>query len=296
MTEADKIFNKKMAHVLASLGRMDSAVVAAQKDFYALLLSEYLPQFETMDGVIIESTKNDNLINKLDNYFNRLEKALQRDVLGTFAANVLESASLSAEYYVALGFKDTVVDGILKGKINLEKRLGITPSGRLDKKGYLYRLGKTAGVRNTLTTYVTNALTGDVAFLDLQLGLKNLVIGSPKGRKKGLATTGSLQRYFDQFAYDSFNQLDETANRQFAQNLNLKHFVYEGSVIKTTRPFCEKRAGKAFTVKETKFWKDDPDLIDKKTKESYLPLVERGRKRCRHFIKYITEALYNKIK
>lgn len=291
---ADEIFNDKVEHILKAEKRLDKAVIAHQKKLYELILSEFLPLFEVKDGFIIDSPKNDGLITKIDNLFNRLEKVFYRDVIGTFAADLLKSAEISATYYEALGFEKNIVRKLLKDKVRLENRLGITPKGTLRKNGYLYQLGKTPQVRQELINYTLGNLTGDISYLDFQLGLRNLVLGNK--RKKGLAVDGRLQIYFDQYAYDTFSQMDSVANKQLATNLNLKHFIYEGSTIKTSRKFCIKRAGKPYSVEETKNWKNDPDLIDKKTKDVYRPLIDRGRYRCRHFIKYITEALYNHLK
>ena len=291
----NEIFKRKIAHLLNAEKSLDRKVRTFQNKMYRLIASEFMPKFALdKDGNIINSLANNRLINRLDNYFDRLENIMFRDVLSPFFKSILKGVSLSAEYYTALGFNKTVILEIVKNKIRLEEKLGITPKGRLRKNGYLYQLGKTQQVRQTLKNYVINSLNGGTSFLNFQLGFRNLVIGNR--RQKGLATTGVLQRYFDQFAYDSFNQVDAVANRQFASSLNLKHFIYEGSVIDTTRAFCKKRAGKVFTVEDTKTWKNDPTLIDKKTKEAYNPLIERGRYRCRHFIKYITESLYNELK
>lgn len=288
--KADKIHKKKVAFLKEALGRMDDAAIKWQSDLLELLLTEYFPLFDVKDGVILDTAHNDTLINKIDTFIDKLQKALQRDILGTFAADLLKSSSFSADYYRALGFKKTVVDNVLKKKIHIERKLGFTPTGRLKKKGYLYRLGQAEEVRQKLKQYVIDSLLGDTDFLSFQLGFRNLVKGNK--RKKGLATNGALQKYFDQYAYDSFNMLDASTNKQFADNLGLKHFIYEGSLIATSRPFCRKRAGKAFTVAETKTWKDDPDLIDKANKDTYKPLIERGRYRCRHFIKYVTKVVY----
>jgi len=287
-------FDKKVEFLLSAEERMKKAVSEHQRAVYELLTAEFLPLFKLQDGNIANTAANDNVVAKLDKFLDKLEKALQRDVLGPFAQDLLEGISLSKEYYVTLGFKEKILDGLLKDKVRVESFIGITPKGRLRKNGYLYRLGKTEQARETLRRYFLNGITGDVDFLDFQLGFRNLILGNK--RVKGVSTAGELERYFDQFAYDSFNQVDAWANKQLASNLNLEHFLYEGSVIKTTRPFCEKRAGKVFSVKETKTWKDDPDLIEKRTKDSYDPLIERGRYRCRHFIKYITESLYKQLR
>lgn len=287
----EDIFKEKIELLEKAETSMNSEVIKLQRAMYDLIIDEYLPQFDTKDGVVLNTDKNNRLINSIDNIFDKLQKNMQRDVLGVFVKSILESANLSAEYYEALGFKKTVVSDLLKNKVKLEERLGITPTGRLKKDGYLFRLGQTTQVRDELKTYVLNGLiNSDTSFLDFQLGFRNLVIGNK--RQKGLATTGRLQRYFDQFAYDAFNSVDAATNKQLATNLGLNHLLYGGSLIDTSRRFCEKRAGRAFTIAETKKWKNDPDLIDKKTKNTYRPLIERGRYRCRHWIRYITETVY----
>lgn len=291
---ADDIFKEKIDFLLKAEQGLDIKVIEHQKAIYELLVSEYLPLFDVKDGILLDTPNNDNILNKLDTYINRLNKALYKDVLGDFTKSLLQSVNLSVEYYVALGFKKSIVSKILNDKIRLEKKLGITPKGTLRKDSYLYNLGNTNEVRQKLKTYILNSLTSDVSFFDFQLGFRNLVLGNKK--TKGLDTKGVYQKYFDQYAYDSFNQVDAMANKQFANELNLKHFIYEGSLINTSRAFCKKRAGKAFTVAETKKWKNDPTLIDKKNKSTYRPLIERGRYRCRHFIKYITEEMYKHLK
>jgi len=190
----NEIFKEKVDHLLAAEKRLDKAVIAHQRKLFELIVSEYLPLFEVEDGLVVDSPANDALINKIDNLFAKLEKAIYRDVIGVFASDLLYSAELSAEYYVGLGFngfKKTVVDGLLKNKVRLEKKLGILPSGRLRKDGYLYKLGQTSSVRQELLGYVVNNLTGDTSFLDFQLGFRNLVLGNR--RVKGKVAPSRLQ-------------------------------------------------------------------------------------------------------
>tara|TARA_R110000787_G_scaffold97665_4_gene201311 strand:+ start:10449 stop:11324 length:876 start_codon:yes stop_codon:yes gene_type:complete len=291
MTEADKIFNDKIEFLLKAEAELKIAVGTFEQRVYNLLTKEYLTLFETSDGIILNSSKNNSLLLSLDRYFNRLEKALTRDILGPFARDLIKSVELSALYYEKLGFKKSIISNLLKDKVRLEQRLGITPTGRLKKEGYLYKLGKTEEVRKKLKDYILSNLTGDTGYKDFVNGFEELVISS----KKLKGTTSILEKYFDQYAYDSFTQMDAVANKQIAYELSLQHFIYAGSLIRTSRDFCAKRAGKAFSIKETKKWKDDPTLIGK-GKANYRPLIDRGRYRCRHYIKYISKELYDKLK
>lgn len=295
MTKADKIFAKKIKELLDAEKRTSKAVKKLQQELFNLIASEYTPLFKLgKDGRVLNNKFNAALLAKIDDIFDSLGSAMTKDVLSVFVNGLFGSIVTSAEYYEALGLGEKVAKSALSVKSVLETKLGIKPSGALKKDGYIYKLGRTESVRQRLKTYVLTSLTGDVAFTDFQLGFRNLVIGNR--RVKSLPTTGVLERYFDQFAYDAFNQVDASANIQFAEELSLTHFQYTGSLIATSRRFCEKRAGKVFTVAETANWKNDPDLIDKKTKDSYSPLVERGRYRCRHFLKFITFELYNELK
>lgn len=290
----DELFAIKMQFLKDAEAAMGKRVGAHQRLLLDNLLAEYLPEFDLDEsGIISSNTKNISLLAKVERQFDKIQKALVRDVLAPFARDLIKGSVLSADYYAGLGFKRTVVDGVLRTKVRVADRIGITASGRLRKDGYLHRLALTDPARQTLKNYVLRSLTGDVSFTDFQLGMRNLVIGNKK--VKSLPTTGVLDRYFDQYAYDKFNEVDNLANRQIADELQLKHFIYEGSLIKTSRRFCEKRAGKAFSVAETKQWKNDPDLIDKKTADTYNPMVELGRYRCRHFPKYITEQTYKAL-
>jgi hypothetical protein len=123
---------------------------------------------------------------------------------------------------------------------------------------------------------------------DLTRGLREKVVGNPD-------VDGELVRYFRQYSYDTFNQVHEVKNRQFADALDLQWFIYAGSVIPNTRAFCRKKAGKVFNIREAQTWRNDPDLIGKGRPEPYDPLIDRGRWNCRHFIKYISAEMAAKL-
>lgn len=287
----DALFGEKMEHVLNSLQRFEANVAKSQKQLLDMLISEYVAKLQVEAGQLVDNAENVALLSDIDRVFDKFSANFQSDALYKYANDLLKITDLNADYYVGMGFKRATLDNIIKTKINLEDKLGITPTGRIKKGSYLDALAQTPEVRREVKDHVINSLTSEVSYSDYLNGFKDIIVGN---EDKGI--NGALVRYYDQYAYDSFNQYDASSNLYMAKGLDLGHFVYEGSVIKTTRNFCRKRAGKVFTVKETKKWKNDPDLIEKKTKDSYKPLIERGRYRCRHFIRYISEELYKQMK
>ena len=143
-------------------------------------------------------------------------------------------------------------------------------------------------VRQQMKNYVVKSVANKKGFTEYLRGMKELVIGTT-------TRDGALERYYKQYAYDTFNQTDAAINKHYADSLNLTWFVYSGGTIATSRAFCIKRSQKVFNTKETEKWKCDSTLIGKpkgvRCDSRYNALIERGRWNCRHTLRYITEEM-----
>ncbi len=208
--------------------------------------------------------------------------------LALFAAELLEIGGLTVEYYEATS--PAAKAAAIKNSLELLRSvMGITADGGLVEGGYLDRLGKTVQVRETLRKYVVQSIVSKRSLNEFQRGFRDLVEGKP-------GIDGALQAYWRQYAYDTYNQAHEVVNVSMADELELQHFIYQGSIIPTSREFCRKKAGKVFTRQEALKWKNDPDLIDKKTAASYNPFIERGRYNCRHWLNWISQDLAEQLR
>lgn len=285
-----KDFNKRIDKFIDnSIVKLDDDVKLLQSKLLNLILSELVNKFDKEGGALLPTNKNFALVAEIDTVFLKFEKLFQRDRLRKFAGDLLNMSRFSIEYYKLIGFGDKTVDKI-GGKINvIENYIGIK-NNKIVKGSFLDTLTQSHSIRLKLKNYVIKSISAKKGYRFFLRGFKDLIEGA--NRKGG----GIIERYWRTYVYDKFNETHEVQNTFFAEQLGLKHFIYEGSLIKTSRKFCVKRAGKAYTIEETKNWKDDKDLIDPKTRESYVPLIERGRYNCRHFINYISEDLYKQIK
>jgi hypothetical protein len=182
-----------------------------------------------------------------------------------------------------MGFAARKLASIEKNMGFISTRIGITAKGNIMKGSYLDSLSQNAEVRNELKNFVLNSVAGQNDYGSFLKGLKERIVGNPEA-------PGIMERYYRQYAYDSFNTVDAAINKHFADELELEYFVYFGSLIADSRQFCIKRAGKVFSVKETETWINDPTLIGK-SKEGYNHLIDRGRWNCRHSIQYIPKEL-----
>ncbi len=260
---------------------LDKRVQKMQEGTMRRLLEAIVEMFE-MDGANLKkSAKNIQALRKMERIFDGLERDIIRDELALFAAELLEVGGLTIEYYQATN--PAAKAAAVKNSLDLLRAvIGIDKEGVLLEGGYLDRLGKTAEVRESLRQYVVQSIVGKRSLSQFQNGLRSLVEGNAE-------TDGAMQRYWRQYAYDTYNQAHEVVNSSMADELELQHFIYQGSIIPNTRAFCRKKAGKVFTRAEALKWKNDPDLIDKKTAATYNPFLERGRYNCRHWLNWISK-------
>ncbi len=280
-----KRFETRLSELLDTL---DRRVQGMQRSLTRRFVEAVLEMFDFEGGKLKKTTKNIAALRKLERLFENFEREIIRDELALFAAELLEIGGLTVEYYEATS--PAAKAAAIKNSLELLRSvMGITADGGLVEGGYLDRLGKTAQVRETLRQYVVQSIVSKRSLADFQRGFRELVEGKP-------GIDGALQAYWRQYAYDTYNQAHEVVNVSMADELELQHFIYQGSIIPTSRGFCRKKAGKVFTRQEALKWKNDPDLIDKKTAASYNPFIERGRYNCRHFLNWISEELAVQIR
>lgn len=259
---------------------MNGQLLKLQRALFELLVAEFLTGFDTDSGALKATSANLARVSAIDRLFDALRRSQIGGIIDDFAGRLNDIIRAVGDYF-RIGFAASTVDRISESNAAIHAIIGIK-DGKLIPGGYLDRLARAEELRNQLKNYMTASIINRASLRDITRGLSVLVQGSPD-------VDGFLVRYYRQYAYDTFNQVREIKNRQFADGLGLKYFIYQGSIIETSRKFCEKKAGKVFTTDQAKKWKDDPDLIDQKTKATYNPLIERGRYNCRHWIDYISE-------
>lgn len=276
------LIKKKISFLENAEKKMGKRVAGLQEKLLNQILSELLKDLDfDASGLLKTTVKNYARTAQVDTVFNAFRNVFQRGMLKDFANTLLDIPTISAPYYKKIGIKASKVDRVIKSTNFLESYIGFR-KGKVIKGSYIDRLGKGEQITAQIKDTLLNAISSNASLSDYTKGLKQLIVGDDK-------KPGIMERYYKQYAYDTFSQVDSITQDHIAKELDLVYFVYEGSLIQTSRPFCEKRAGKVFHVRETDDWKDDPDLVDKKTADSYQPLIERGRYNCRHWLRYVTK-------
>jgi hypothetical protein len=284
ITELNKLFQRKENYIDSKLKGLDKSVQKLQSQLMELIMSDYVGKFQTDDnGVILANEKNMRLAADMERVMDNYNSLYQKSVLKGFGADMLKITEFTTDYFAGMGYAAKKLKSIQENMGYISTRIGITEKGNIMKGSYLDSLSANAEVRKELKDFVLNSVAGKGSYSDFLKGMKERIVGNPEA-------PGIMQRYYSQYAYDSFNQVDAAINKHFADELDLKYFVYFGSLVADSRQFCIKRAGKVFSIEETEDWINDPSLVGK-SKEGYNPLIDRGRWRCRHSIQYIPKEL-----
>jgi hypothetical protein len=252
------------------------------------IIKGFVDKLEAKNGVILSSAQNMKKIALLDQAYLTFQQSHATEIVSTLLTDMDKIMSLNDNYFSELmGGVQIKADDV---KRVIRERLGVTASGELIREGYMMGLLQDTTVRNEIRQYAYEKMVGGTGFQDMRKGMRDLIQG--EGDKLGV-----FNRFYRNYAFDSYAQVDATNGKLMADKLGLKYFIYNGGIMRDSkgksrsRPFCIKRAGKVFSSQEADKWKNDPDLTAIESRDSYNWQIQRGGYACRHSIDYISEEL-----
>lgn len=256
-------------------------VLAMQKALFDLIRDEILPRLATQDGQIQPSRANLVAVSFLDAIFETWKRNEAARATGEFVRRLLSTAQLVAIYYTG----EENAEQLATDTTFLQSALGVDSSGNVQAGSIIGGILAAGQVLENIKRSIVSAITGGQPIRKFLSDMRTYITGTDQA-------DGVVLRYWKGNALDLFNTATEIQNDQVRQGLGLGWFLYAGDVIKDSREFCIKKAGKVFAVVEAdKEWPKDPDLIGKTSGIPYTPRIDRGRWNCRHRIRYISEEL-----
>lgn len=262
--------------------RLERDLSKVEASILRRVLSDVLPIISQDGGYLKSGALNLSRANLIERVFDEIGSDELKPILSRFADEMLAIPGKNAAYYILTGQDEAKVQAIAKDLNLIRGIIGVDANGEFLNNGYLYRLGRSEAIREQLKGYLLTSIATRQKVSEFEKGLRLIVSGNSE-------VDGALVGYWRQYAYDTYSRVREVDNLHFADELELNDFVYQGGIIGTSRTFCIKKNGKVFSRDEAlKNWPNDPDLIDKKHKASYKPLIDRGRNNCRHFLMWIS--------
>lgn len=262
---------------------INQTVRGAESPLFDIVVSEFVDKLETENGKILPSINNFRLIGAIDKAWERFQAKYGLGIVNKHLSNFSQIVNNNVEYYRTILEKNKTFITRAKTITDvINRRLGINPDGSLIKSGYMGGILEDVSVRNQVKEFSIKAVANSSGYEQTRKELGEFIKGSD-------GKLGVLQKYYRNVAYDSYKQIDGENNKQFGQTFNLKYFVYDGTIIKTTRLFCRKHVGHIFTLEQAAEWINDPDLTAAPL--NYDPLVDMGGYACRHTPRFLTDDM-----
>jgi hypothetical protein len=252
------------------------------------LLQGFVSQLDVKDGIILSNEQNMRKIQLIDRAYKEFADTKGMKIATALLSDMEGIMLLNDKYFEGLQGGRKVKGDDIKNVIR--QRLGINEDGELIRDGYMMGLLDDPSVREEIKSFAFNRMPGGAGFQDFRKGLKELIEGSGN-------EMGTFKRFYRNYAFDSYAQVDALNGQMYADKLGLKYFIYNGGILRDkkgkvrSRPFCVHRAGKVFSSEEAAKWKDDKELTAVDNKSTYNWAVQRGGFGCRHSIDYISEEL-----
>jgi hypothetical protein len=291
-----ELLRRKQEFIDAQRDRLENTVIRQQSVLFNDMLNEVLPQLDVKDGVIQETAKNYRLISSLDKAYKNFQLASNQIFLNQIVLNTAKISSLNETYFkVVLGsdITERFVSVIEKTNKLMNLRLGLD-GGKLVRGGFLQSFFDSNTIGTELKQMTSKAITSNMNMKDYTTMLKDKITGTDE-------YTGGLERQFQRYAYDLYQQYDRTYSKTLGDEFGFTYFVYQGGLVKDSREFCVEHNNKVYSVEEAQEWSTWRSPTTGET-PSYLgypgydPMTDFGGYNCRHFPGWISEELAKEMR
>lgn len=262
------------------IGRMEKSVGKAQAALMDTVINDFVDTLDqNEDGTIKNTLANKRKLQTLERVYNNFVSESGIEVVNTIVKGVTDVMNFNGKYFGVFTQPAQLGKIMAETKTAIGDWLGITNRGGLVENGYLNRLLTDQGIRNQVKDTMFKSIVAQKGYQATKAGLKDFIIGNKD-------KAGALQKYYRNFVYDTFSQVDRTQQKMFADKLKMTYAIYEGGLIKTSRAFCKARNGKVFSSEEIE--KFDP----KEAKPpNYNPVTDLGGYGCRHHLNWVPDAV-----
>jgi hypothetical protein len=151
-----------------------------------------------------------------------------------------------------------------------------------------------AGIRDNFGTAIQEVLKDNISGIgtrsELNKTLRKFIEGTDTEK-------AFLERYIKQTTNDSVMTFNAEYIQTIADDLDVEYYLYQGTIIADTRPFCEARSGRFFTKEEVQKW---PNLKGWQGRmagtNSTTIFIYRGGYNCRHQLWPVAKEQYESAK
>lgn len=237
------------------------------------VLNTLIPTLElSSDGKVKNTQSNLNKINTASGLNSFVKSVVNKDLQQYYGSQFKDINAATEDYY-----------GHFSPTGNAKKL--IKNRGKATSKGFLQSLFANNMIVMSIQQTLRKGINSNQGVSDIKDLLESQIIG--KEQKMGLVTSFHYQN-----GYDDFQAFSRTLDNDYSKALKLNYAIYQGGEIKTTRDFCEQRAGKVFNRETVLSWNT---MEWQGMKENNDILIDLGGYNCRHDLGWISYALAKQL-
>lgn len=279
---------KRETFIHKQTDRLNAQIDRAQNRFLKLLLETFLLNLPVDEnGALVNTGNSIFLPSRLDTFFDDFQADHIKPIVSGFASNAKKLIRQNQQYF------DTIERSENHDQIKEQVLSAIGISGSVVLGGsLLYNILSNRSVIQSVKSMVLGAVNSSVSITSLKVSVEEVVL-----KKEG----GLFKKMFNEVMPDPYVKLDRFIGGKYASDLNLTYAIYQGGLIKTSRPFCIERNNRVFSRDEIMKFGTPYDKYggysDKsrgefqgKT-EPYDPLTDLGGFNCRHQFDWISNEL-----
>lgn len=233
------------------------------------------------------------------------QRAMQKVLRDTFKDNFPKVMRDTANAGKSLGdlnvmYFSTLVDSGRLDEVKkssdkaIDRGLGLNEDGTIKENGFLDKALRTEKLQQSFQKELVNALKGNPDIGMLKDRIEKFIVGND-------VQSGFLQKHYNTLAKDILIQIDRKNANIFASELDLRHFIFGGALLKTSRCFCLNRKGKIFDTTQADGWKNMlgqacGPVWDEERDGEYIPTEHMGGIGCVDTADWITSDIANSMK
>lgn len=278
-----KRISQKADWIDDAMDLLEKLISKQERTFASDLVTEMIKQLESENGSLLRNAHNRRVVSRLNSITESLKSTTFKSVIESIFKDVSHIIMENSVYYGRISGNNKMFKPTAEIIENLAlSRLGFKSNGSLVRDGYMQGLFDSSEVTVKIKDFITRSIYTRSGFESFKTGLSEMIEGA-EGKM------GAFSRFYRNYAYDTYSQVDAMQGKMFSEELDLKYFIYNGGIIKNSRAFCIRKNGRVFSTYDAKSWAEEPDNTAKPP--GYEPLIHRGGYGCRHSIDYITEDM-----
>ena len=264
----------------------DGRIDRLQSDFLKFIVASFIDGLPTNDeGLLTNGPFAMFLPSRIDEAFDKFSSDNIEPVFAKMQTGIGQLLKANKAY-----FGDAASDEQHEQVSNsILSSLGIV-GGAATVGSLLYTILADREAISTIKGVLMSAITGGMTIAALRTIVEEVVM-----KQDG----GIFRKIFNRTIGDPFVKVARAIGNGYSAKLGLDHAIYQGGIIKTSRPFCIERNNRVFTREEiSKFGTasdryggyESPGEFQGKT-PNYNPFVDCGGYNCRHQLDWISPEL-----